>query len=114
MELCEGGALVTYLSFFPNPNIATIILKQVMSALCRIPWLGSVHRDMKAQNHCPGGVLGIMGQDPSVSKSNRLQVDIFRLFFIDSFRQVEEKISTMEIIPSTISFINGYLSTITQ
>ena len=33
--------------------------------------------------HCPGRFLGINGQDPSVSKSNWLHVDIFRLFFID-------------------------------
>jgi hypothetical protein len=43
MELREGGALVTYLSFFPNPDIATIILKQMMSALRCIPWLGIAH-----------------------------------------------------------------------
>ena len=31
---------------------------------------------------CLGRYLGIIGQDLNVSKSNRLHVDIFRLFFI--------------------------------
>jgi hypothetical protein len=30
----------------------------------------------------PGKSLGIVGQDPSDSKSNRLHADIFRIFFI--------------------------------
>jgi hypothetical protein len=30
----------------------------------------------------PGRILGIIGQYPSVSKSNRLYVDIFRFFFV--------------------------------
>ena len=33
--------------------------------------------------HCPRGFLGIIGQDPNVSKSNQLHVDIFQLFFVD-------------------------------
>ena len=34
------------------------------------------------ENQCPHGkFLGIVGQDPSVSESNRLHVDIFRFFF---------------------------------
>ena len=32
---------------------------------------------------CPGRFLGIIGQDLSVSKSNRLHVVIFRFFFIN-------------------------------
>ena len=33
---------------------------------------------------CPGvgRILGIINQDPSISKSNRLHVDIFRISFI--------------------------------
>lgn len=54
MELCEGGALDTFLSFFPTGlphlNMAAIILRQVMSALHHIHGLGIVHRDIKAQN----------------------------------------------------------------
>ena len=29
-------------------------------------------------HQCPGRFLGIVGQDPSVSKSNRLHVEVFR------------------------------------
>ena len=43
----------------------------------------------------PGKFLGIVGQDPSDFKSNRLHVDIFRfcfysfeVYFIDSFEMV--------------------------
>ena len=32
----------------------------------------------------PGKFLGILGQDPSVSKSNQLHVDIFHFYFIHS------------------------------
>ena len=32
---------------------------------------------------CPGRILGIIGQNHSVSKSNRLHVVIFRVFFIN-------------------------------
>ena len=32
---------------------------------------------------CPGRLLGILGQDPSVSKSNQLRVDIFQFFFMN-------------------------------
>ncbi len=32
---------------------------------------------------CLGRFLGIIGQDPSVSKSNRLHIVIIRLFFIE-------------------------------
>ena len=35
------------------------------------------------RRQCPGRFLGIIGQNPSVSKSNRLYVVIFRFFFID-------------------------------
>jgi hypothetical protein len=31
---------------------------------------------------CPGRFLGIIGQDPSVSKPKQLHVDVYRLFII--------------------------------
>ena len=54
MELCDGGALDTYLSYYPTGlphlDIAAIILRQVMSAVHHIHGLGIVHRDIKSQN----------------------------------------------------------------
>ena len=35
------------------------------------------------QEQCPRRFLGIIGQNPSVSKSNWLHVVIFQFFFID-------------------------------
>ena len=35
------------------------------------------------EEQCPGRFLGIISQDPSVSKSNRLQIEIFLVFFLD-------------------------------
>jgi len=39
---------------------------------------------------CPGRFLGIIGGDPTVSKTNRLDVAIFRVFIIrnDSLRNI--------------------------
>ena len=37
---------------------------------------------LKPNNQCLGRFSGIIGQDPSVSKSNHLHVDIFRLFLV--------------------------------
>ena len=31
---------------------------------------------------CPGEILGIIGRDPSVSKSNQLHVDIFFVLYL--------------------------------
>ena len=39
---------------------------------------------LSATDQCPGSFLGMIGRDPSVSKINRVHVDIFRIFFIRS------------------------------
>ena len=44
--------------------------------------LGHVLLTSTTVKQCPGRLLGIIGQNPSVSKSNRLHVVIFRFFFI--------------------------------
>ena len=31
---------------------------------------------------CPGRILGLIGQDPSVSKPKKLHVDVYRFFMV--------------------------------
>ena len=37
---------------------------------------------------CPGRLLGLMSQNPSVSKSNQLHVVIFQGFFLNKIKSV--------------------------
>jgi hypothetical protein len=68
---------------------------QVYVPLCKLPILrgftqsiyldsmGSLRRSFLRPDQCSGRILSITGQDPSISKSNRLHVDILWYFCID-------------------------------
>ena len=45
--------------------------------------IGSAHNKVTSSEQCLGKFWGIMDQDPSVSKSSWLHVDIFPIFFIN-------------------------------
>ena len=60
-----------------------LISKSVGTSPSHVVCLGKPHAHCK-RDPCPGKILGTIGRDPSVSKSNRLHVDIFRFSFFDS------------------------------
>ena len=53
----------------------------------------------------PGKFLGIVGQDPSDFKSNRLHVDIFRFGF-HSFEKVYSSIDSSKMVGNSLEVSN--------
>ena len=60
-------------------------------------------------NQSPGILLGIIGQNPGVSKSNRLHVVIFQFFFYDTGAYSIDSSKMMGNFPEVLDFNRLFL-----